>query len=105
MTCKEGRLHSEESKAMPTNTPYSKPLRGDRCQCQGCYEYFNSTAAFDKHRIGKRLRGQVLVRRCLRLDEMRALGMSQNEAGFWVSRARPKSLREARTVSVETAIS
>lgn len=55
-------------------------LTGDRNQCQGCKEYFNSTAAFDKHRAGQ----HGVDRRCLTPAEMLAKGMAQNSAGFWV---------------------
>lgn len=58
-------------------------LSGQRNQCQGCKEYFNSNFAFDKHRTGKHGHG----RRCMTPDEMRAKGMLMNQAGFWVSSA------------------
>ncbi len=62
-------------------------LTGNRCQCAGppfagCGEYFNSTAAFDRHRAGSY---SPMQRRCLTPDEMRAAGMSRNEAGFWIT--------------------
>ena len=60
---------------------HSKTLRGDHCYCNACGEYFNSTGAFDKHRIGKFM---PLERRCRLPEEMRAAGMSQTENGFWV---------------------
>lgn len=60
-------------------------LSGDRNQCCGCHEYFNSTFAFDKHRTGEFGKD----RRCLTSDEMRAKGMSKNAAGFWISAAMP----------------
>jgi len=55
-------------------------LTGDRNQCQGCKVFFNSTAAFDKHREGPHGAG----RRCLSEAEMLAKGMAKNSAGFWV---------------------
>jgi hypothetical protein len=55
-------------------------LTGDRNQCPGCDEYFNSTAAFDKHRVGQ----HGVDRRCLNADQMLAKGMAKNSAGFWV---------------------
>lgn len=58
-------------------------LTGQRNQCQGCKEYFNSNTAFDKHRTGKHGHG----RRCMTTDEMTALGMSKNQAGFWITQA------------------
>jgi hypothetical protein len=58
-------------------------LTGDRNQCQGCKEYFNSTFAFDKHRTGD----FGVSRRCKTRDEMEGMGMSINHAGFWISSA------------------
>jgi hypothetical protein len=67
-------------------------LTGDRNQCQGCKEFFNSTFAFDKHRTGDFGKGE---RRCLTTDEMEGKGMSKNTAGFWISAAMPADVREA----------
>ena len=58
-------------------------LGSQRNQCQGCKQYFNSNAAFDKHRVGK----HGLNRRCLTPDEMTAKGMMVNHAGFWITEA------------------
>jgi hypothetical protein len=55
-------------------------LRGDHCQCAACGQYFNSTYAFDKHRVG-----DYTGRRCLTVDEMRAKGMAQKPEGWWIS--------------------
>ena len=60
-------------------------LRGDRNQCQGCKVYFNSTTAFDKHRVGEFGGG----RRCLSEDEMLAKGMVLGASGFWVGSRMP----------------
>ena len=62
-----------------------KTLSGDRNQCQGCREYFNSTHAFDKHRTGEHGKN----RRCLTADEMEAKGMSKNSKGFWIGSVNP----------------
>lgn len=70
-------------------------LSGDRNQCQGCGEYFNSSAAFDKHRIGSfgapMGDGTYMMhsRRCRSVDEMEAAGMAKNNAGFWITAANP----------------
>jgi hypothetical protein len=63
-------------------------LRGQHGQCAACREYFNSTYAFDKHRVG---RYTPMERRCLSPDEMRAKGMVVNSTGFWVSHAQADS--------------
>lgn len=60
-------------------------LTGQRNQCQGCKQYFNSNAAFDKHRTGQVGHG----RRCRTPEEMLAKGMSLNKDSFWVTRAMP----------------
>ena len=60
-------------------------LTGDRNQCQGCKEYFNSTYAFDVHRAGT----YGVDRRCQTVDEMLTNGMGKNAKGFWVSRLNP----------------
>jgi len=60
-------------------------VRGDRNQCAGCGELFNSSFAFDKHRTGE----FGTKRRCLTVDEMLDKGMGKNTSGYWVS-----SLRE-----------
>lgn len=62
------------------------PLRGDRNQCCGCGEYFNSSAAFDKHRHGDFGKD----RRCRTVEEMREKGMDKNAAGFWVTALNPQ---------------
>lgn len=59
-----------------------KNLSGDRNQCPGCGQLFNSTFAFDKHRTGR----HGIDRRCLNEAEMLELGMSKNNAGFWISK-------------------
>lgn len=56
-------------------------LTGSRNQCQGCKQYFNSTTAFDMHRTGE----HGVNRRCRTPEEMTALGMLINHAGFWIT--------------------
>lgn len=70
-------------------------LRGDRNQCPTCGLYFNSTAAFEKHRVGdfqrsseKRPNRYGTVRRCMATWEMLVRGMAVNAAGFWVTEQR-----------------
>lgn len=53
-------------------------LAGNKCKCGACPEKFWSVGAFDAHR-----RGDGDSRRCLTVDEMRALGMTQRRDGFW----------------------
>lgn len=59
------------------------PLYTDTCRCTGCGEYFNSPAAFDKHRVGE----PGIDRRCWTPAEMRAHGMSKNDRDLWVTKA------------------
>lgn len=66
-----------------------KRLRGDRNQCAGCGEYFNSSHAFDKHRTG--IHG--VDRRCLTPEEMTAAGMHFGDDGFWRGSKMPDALQ------------
>lgn len=61
-------------------------LTGDKNQCPTCGLHFKSTAAFDKHRIGK----FGVDRRCRTQAEMLSAGMAQRADGFWVSAPNPK---------------
>lgn len=68
--------------------PPSRTLRGDRCLCRACGQYFNSTAAFDKHRTGKYRQFTDLgpeTRRCRTVEEMLQCGMSKNSADYWIT--------------------
>jgi len=64
-------------------------LRGDRNQCAGCGQLFNSTHAFDKHRHGEHGNG----RRCLTVEEMTEKGMVIGSDGFWRGSAMPEGLK------------
>jgi hypothetical protein len=57
-----------------------KKLTGQRNQCPGCLEYFNTTAGFERHRTGS----YENRRRCLTAAEIEAKGMIKNEHGFWL---------------------
>lgn len=79
-------------------------LTGNRNQCPTCGEFFNSTYAFDKHRTGPFGKASTPAqRRCLKPDEMRAIGMLKNEAGFWVSCRMDDQKLVARKLSPEKA--
>lgn len=61
-----------------------------RNQCRGCGWYFNSNSAFDMHRTGSvgRLNPKtgkygLSARRCMTPEEMIAIGLAQNEEGYW----------------------
>jgi len=56
-----------------------KTLRGDRNQCAACGNHFNSTAAFDKHRVGEFGKD----RGCMGWFEMAHIGMHYGADGFW----------------------
>ena len=58
-----------------------RKLSGQRCQCGPCGEYFNSTYAFDLHRVGD----YGIDRRCFNAEGMLAKGMALNASGWWVS--------------------
>lgn len=70
-------------------------LVGDRNQCTACGRYFNSTAAFDKHRVGdfsphEKHPSPYGMRRCMTEDEMTGKGMAVSSRGFWVTARNPK---------------
>ena len=60
-------------------------LSGHRCKCStvggGCGKFFNSDAAFVKHRTGTHGKS----RRCLDSVEMQEKGMAVSAAGYWVT--------------------
>ena len=64
-----------------------KLLKGNRNQCQGCKELFNSNRAFDKHRTGK----HGVDRRCRTTEEMTRIGMSVNSEGYWIGKKMSES--------------
>ena len=74
-----------------------KTLSGQRNQCQGCFEYFNSNKAFEKHRTGEYGKS----RRCRTPEEMLEKGMSLNKAGFWITETYDK-YRSEHDTSEET---
>jgi len=66
------------------STPGAPVLRGNRCQCTGCGDFFNSTSTFDRHRTGRfDVPGD---RRCLSGNELIARGWSRNTARLWIER-------------------
>lgn len=73
----------------PAPTVLTRKLTGDRCHCRACGLYFNSTAAFDKHRSG----AFATDRRCLTSQEMAERGMATNSAGYWVTKLNPNPIR------------
>ena len=65
-------------------------LRGDRNQCPGCSEFFNSTHAFEKHREGE----HGIDRHCLDAFAMQIKGMHKGADGFWRGSVMPSKLYE-----------
>lgn len=61
-----------------------RELKGEMCQCGGCGLYFNSEAAFNKHRVGGY--DPPSERRCLTITEMRQIGMDTNSRDLWVTK-------------------
>ena len=74
-----------------------KVLRGDRNQCQGCKEYFNSTGAFEKHRTGQ----YGVDRRCRTPEEMIAKGFSLNAGGYWIASKMPDHMKKRSMENVD----
>lgn len=76
----------------------TKALRGCRCQCMSCFEYFASPSAFDRHRKGSYARPGSLrdERYCLSLSAMQEAGWVRNPSGFLMA---PDSRRAGAAVS------
>jgi hypothetical protein len=72
----------EKMKTKILGKPGEPSFYGDINQCPTCFEVFNSTYAFDKHRVGS---FEKNTRRCLTEDEMKAIGMATNKKDRWVS--------------------
>ena len=87
-------------RVQPSRCGVSAPrLTTSRCQCtaSNCNGLFNSTTAFDRHRVGAfETADAASQRRCLTSSEMTAKGWLRNGAGFWIT-----SAREASTTRVE----
>jgi hypothetical protein len=80
---------------MTSTSAHARELHGDRNQCAGCGEYFNSSAAFEKHRTGAygSTTGDGIYlpssRRCRSIAEMEAAGMAKNSNGWWITAPNP----------------
>ena|SRR5437868_5210874 len=74
-----------------------RKLTGDCNQCPTCREYFNSTSAFDRHRIGE----YGSTRRCMTVAEMYAAGMAKNSKGFWLTGVRSEKSIFSLTVGAK----
>ena len=64
-------------------------LTGQRNQCPGCSQYFNSNSAFAMHRTGDY---EHNGRRCRTEEEMVSKGMSLNADGFWITEKMPTDM-------------
>ena len=54
--------------------------------CTVCHQSFSGTTAGDKHRTGEHgVKDGPNRRRCRTSDEMRDLGMAQNDRGIWTN--------------------
>lgn len=86
-------LRTASGEILPAGTAV---LRGDRCCCTACGEFFNSARAFDEHRTGA---FEPITRRCFLPAEMLERGMRRNDTGFWLTRASavPYSLAARRS--------
>lgn len=71
-------------------------LSGDRNQCPTCGKFFNSTAAFEKHRVGTYEKG----RRCRTTEEMLSIGMAPNSTDWWVTALMSQEILEKKMDSV-----
>ncbi len=66
-------------------------LTGTRNQCAACNQYFATTSAFERHRVGRHAKAGEWkgTRRCLTVEEMKAKGFELREPGVWVTGAKP----------------
>ena len=73
-------------------------LRGSRCQCTSCLDYFGSPRAFDKHRKGAYAAAGSFqhARRCMTEAELFDAGWCRNPQGFWLA---PDARRNALQVA------
>lgn len=85
---------SQNSTAGGSTTIVVPKLTGNRCQCAGCGDYFNSTSTFDRHRAGAY--DTRTSRRCLSPAELILRGWSRNGGGFWIERAMRREASTAR---------
>lgn len=78
-----------------------RKLTGDHCMCTACGNYFNSTAAFDKHRWG-----DWEDRHCKTEQQMFDAGMALSGTGWWITSKRDDSSlsRVARSGDQEKAV-
>lgn len=67
---------------MPFAHKCERKLNSQHNHCSACGEYFNSTSAFEMHRIGE----FGVNRRCATVAEMEGKGMSLNSGGWWIER-------------------
>ena len=72
-------------------------LGSSRNQCGSCRQYFNSIAAFERHRTGK----YGVNRRCLNDNEMLAKKMEKNKAGFWTTGLMNQSIVEEKRNAIQ----
>lgn len=81
--------------------PKNLPLTGNRTECPGCRQCFNSESAFDRHRVGT-YEDPNRPRRCLTVDLMLAKGFQTNAKGYWIRGQRPNgTLRRNTTKALE----
>lgn len=69
-----------------------RELKGDRNQCPTCKKYFNSSAAFSKHRTGT----YGVDRRCMTTEEMLETGMALNRDDWWVGSLMSQDVLQAK---------
>ena len=70
-------------------------LTGDRNECPDAANSFNSSAAFDMHRVGSfGKRPENGGRRYRTVAEMTQHGMAKNTAGFWCTELKGKNAME-----------
>jgi hypothetical protein len=75
------------------------PRYTDKCRCSICGEYFNSSGAFGRHRVGPFAPiGKPETRRCLSVEEMLAKDFFKKSSGHWARGKRPANAVAIRQV-------
>lgn len=83
-----------------THAKCGKTWTGRRAEhCGACCETFVGSGAGDRHRVGDyAISTGPNRRRCLDVEEMRAIGLDQDERGLWFDVASRESIRDRRAI-------
>lgn len=96
------RIRTHALRKHPTRSASTRKVLTHRpCQCPACHEYFAYTSLFDAHRIGND-ENESRNRRCLMPVEMRDLGWTLHDSGYWTVPSRNLRTRASLSHLPET---